>query len=145
MERKKPITLFLGGNDTLLTPERVDRQKNELQFHLERNADNKNVWALLLRNPFRQRRRPVDASVGLARGTAELTEATFIFRARRTGVLLMWAWLCLLVVCITVFFWMVFRRGLLRDAGPTSPYSLGRCQMAVVLPHQRSVCDHLDY
>jgi hypothetical protein len=34
------------------------------------------------------------------------------------------------MVCIAVFFWMVRRRGLLRNAGPASPYSLGRCQMA---------------
>jgi hypothetical protein len=128
--QNKSITLFLNGIDTLVAPEIVDKKKNELQFRLERNADNKNVWAALLRDPFNHPKRRVDASVGLTRGPAETTNATFHFRVIRTKVWWIPAWVSLLVVCLAVFTWLVATRGLLNDQGPTTPFSLGRCQMA---------------
>lgn len=128
--QNKPMTLFLNGNDTLVTPERTDTQKSEVQFRLERNADNKKVWAALLRDPFHNSERHVEASVGLASSRAEpAINAWFTLNVFQTA---WWvsAWLVLLLACLLVFGWLVAKHDLLRDGRAPSPFSLGRCQMA---------------
>lgn len=126
----KPVTLFLDGNDTGLRPEAVDIGVAAMRFHLERNADNKNVWAALLRYPFFVPSRAVRASIGIAGQMPEPAEkATFTLKIVNWAWYA-YAWVVLLAVLTGYFFWLAARRDLLRDGPKPNPYSLGRCQMA---------------
>ena len=131
IKQKKAVTLYLDGNDSGISPEGVDRKTSRLRFRLERNADNKKIWATLLRDPFLQQKRFVEASVGLSGGAAAVNaeDATFtllvIYWAGYA-----WAWLLLLIAVLGIFSWLVVERDILRDGPKPHPYSLGRCQMA---------------
>jgi hypothetical protein len=131
VKQKKQLTLFLDGNDTGIVPEAVDRKSATLQFHLERNADNKKIWAALLRDPFHNQTRTVETSVGLAGAAAVPAEGRAAFTLVVVHwALYAWAWLALLVVLLFIFGWLVVKRDLLRDGPRPNPYSLGRTQMA---------------
>lgn len=129
---KKAISLFLDGIDTGIGPEAIDRKNATVRFHLERNADNKNVWASLLRDPFNHPTRSVDASIGFTGGAAVPAADNPV-----TFTLLVvywawyaWAWLLLLIVLLASFGWLVVKRSVLRDGPKPAPHSLGRTQMA---------------
>jgi len=128
-KQNKTITLFLDGNDTGIAPEAIDRQAGILQFHLERNADNKKVWSALLRDPFHHPQRKVKASVGLG-GVAEPADNSLF-----TLEVVKWAWyaylwLILMIALLVLFGWLVAKRNILRDGPEPCPFSLGRSQMA---------------
>jgi hypothetical protein len=131
VKQKKPVTLFLNGNDTGIAPEALDRKAATLRFQLERNGDNKKVWEPLLRDPFHNQTRPVEASVGLAGGAAvpAESEATFTLKVVNWA-LNAYAWLALLIILLVAFGWLVVNRNILRDGPKPHPYSLGRAQMA---------------
>jgi hypothetical protein len=133
VSQKKPLTLFLDGNDTGTVPEAIDRKAATptLRFHLERNAYNKKIWAALLRDPFHHQTRPVEASVGLTGDVAvpAARGATFTLVVVHWAWYA-WAWLALLLVLLGVFGWLVNKRDMLRDGPKPNPYSLGRSQMA---------------
>lgn len=128
-KQKKDVTLYLNGRDTFVAPEGIDRVNGTLQYHLERNADNKAVWSSLLRFPFKNKTRLVEASAAMS-GTPAVDATNNNF----TLVIVKWAWyawlwLLLLIVVLVVFFWLVKKFCLLCDTAG-GPYSLGRCQMA---------------
>jgi hypothetical protein len=131
-KQKKAVTLYLNGNDTFITPERVDREANELQFHLERNSDNKKVWSSLLRFPFDDdSKRYVDASVGISGGPAVPADGNATFML----IVVKWEWyaylwLLGLLVLLAVFALLAGKYDILRDGPKPAPWSLGRCQMA---------------
>lgn len=128
-KQNKSVTLFLNGNDTGLSPEKVDRAAGRLQFHLERTSDNKKLWSSLLRDPFaHDGKRSVNASIGIAAGSPADTGRVFLLRTIK-HVWYTWLWFLLLVAVLAWFAFLAVKRGLLRDA-PNGPYSLGRCQMA---------------
>jgi len=130
----KDLTLYVNGSDTNLRPEATDLEKDTLQFHLERTAENKKLWSALLRQPFRyETRYGVKASISIDHREAAPSDATFnLLVVTWTN----WAktWLILLVVFVILLIWLSWQYELLRD-GPAinnmkQPYSLGRCQMA---------------
>jgi hypothetical protein len=127
---KQSVTLFLNGNDTSISAESVG--PTTMQFRLDRNTDNKKIWAALLRDPFHYpSTRFVEASIGLAGGVAVLPGVG----ARFTLVVAHWdwyatAWLTLLAVMLVVFGWLAWKRDILRDGPRPAPFSLGRTQMA---------------
>lgn len=127
-KQRKVVTLYLNGNDTLIAAEGMNLAAKELRFQLQRNSDNKAVWAALLRDPFKRRPRPVDASVGMSGGIpVEAEKATFHLVTVKWAWYA-WAWLVLLLLVLVFVF---LERDMLRDFGsPEHPYSLGRCQMA---------------
>jgi hypothetical protein len=131
IQQKRPVTLFLDGNDTGIAPEALNREAATLQFHLERNGDNTRTWAALLRNPFQHQTRPVEASVGLMGGAVVPADgpATFTLVVVHWAWYA-WAWLFLLVVLLVIFAWLVLKRDILRDGPKPNPSSLGRSQMA---------------
>ena len=131
--QKKQVTLFLNGNDTGILPQKTDRDGATLRFRLERNASdsqNKRIWSELLRNPFFDEDRNVEASVGLAGGVAEpASGSTFelsIIQVRWYA----WLWALVLIAVLIAFGWLAAKKDLLRDGPRPAPYSLGRCQMA---------------
>ena len=133
VKQKKPLTLFLDGNDTGIAPEALDRKAATLtlQFHLERNGDNKKIWAALLRDPFLHQTRPVEASVGLTgAGAVPAAGAATFSLVVVHWAWYAWAWLLLLVALLVIFGWLVVKRDILRDGPKPNPYSLGRSQMA---------------
>jgi hypothetical protein len=126
----KTVTLFLDGNDTGISAEAIDRKAFTLQFHLERNDDNKRVWATLLRDPFRHQTREVRASVGFAGGVAVPASApTFTLQVVNWSWYSL-LWLALLICLLVALWWLAVKHNLLRDGPSPCPYSLGRSQMA---------------
>jgi hypothetical protein len=128
--QSKTVTLFLDGKDTGIAAQAIDRENGNLTYHLERTADNKSVWAGLLRDPFDNHERQVKASVGL-KGEVPVPadKSTFTF------VVVKWAWyaygwLVLMIGVLVLFGWLALTRDILRDGPKPCPYSLGRCQMA---------------
>jgi hypothetical protein len=128
----KKMTLYLNGNDTSITPDRYDDAANQLVFHLERTAENKEVWMALLRDPYKPPRR-VLVTVGVANAPPLTSEAQF------TLIVVKWAWyawlwILLLIIVLIAFFWLARKRDILRDGPPVNgnpqPYSLGKTQMA---------------
>jgi hypothetical protein len=130
----KQVSLFINGNDTGIAPEAIDRKEGTLQFLLDRNGDNKDVWEPLLRYPFAHKTRQVKASVGLKGESNADSSATF------TLVVVAWVWyagfwLGIILIFLAAFFWLAIKHSLLRDGPPIDantprPWSLGRCQMA---------------
>jgi hypothetical protein len=129
-KQKKTVTLYLEGNDTLIVPESIDPRNNQLRFHLERNSDNKKIWAPLLRDPFHHQTRPVEASLGLSGTRAVPAESSTFELAVVRWEWWAWAWLAALVLLLILFGWLVRRYDMLRDGPRPRPYSLGRAQMA---------------
>jgi hypothetical protein len=130
MKQKKAVTLYLDGNDTLIEPEGIDRDNNRLQFRLERNSDNKKIWASLLRDPFHHSIRRVEASIGMSGSPSVPAEKSSFDLAVVRWEWWAWAWLAALVLLLVLFGWLVRKRDMLRDGPKPCPYSLGRCQMA---------------
>jgi hypothetical protein len=129
----KKITLYLNGQDTKITPDIYDDATNQLTFHLERTADNKNIWTALLREPYKAPHRNVLVTVGVLDSPPLTSNAHF------TLVVVKWAWyawlwILLLIVVLIAFFWLASKRDILRDGPPVNgslqPYSLGKTQMA---------------
>ncbi len=129
----KKVSLYLNGRDTKITPDIYDDAKNQLTFHLERNADNKDIWTALLREPYKAPHRDVLVTVGVADSPPLTSNAHF------TLVVVKWAWyawlwILLLIIVLIAFFWLAAKRDVLRDGPPVNgtrqPYSLGKSQMA---------------
>jgi hypothetical protein len=129
----KKITLYLNGRDTKITPDIYDDAKNQLTFHLDRNADNKDIWTALLREPYKAPHRNVLVTVGVLDSPPLTSNAHF------TLVVVKWAWyawlwILLLIIVLIAFFWLATKRDILRDGPPVNgnpqPYSLGKSQMA---------------
>lgn len=131
---QKDITLYINGVDTGTTREAIYPADGALQFHLERTANNKNLWSALLREPFLNWTRPkVTATIGIDHGAAAPTNAHFTLVVVKF-VWYSWLWLIALVLFLIAIFVLAKKHGLLRDGatvdGVPPPYSLGRCQMA---------------
>ena len=129
----KKVSLYLNGRDTKITPDIYDNAKKQLTFHLDRNADNKDIWTTLLREPYKAPHRNVLVTVGVADSPPLTSNAHF------TLVVVKWAWyawlwILLLIIVLIGFFWLAAKRDILRDGTPVNgirqPYSLGKSQMA---------------
>ncbi len=130
----KKITLYLNGKDSGLTPDIYDDQRNQLTFHLDRNADNKSLWMALLRDPYDSPHRPVLVTVGVG-GSNPLTSGDLqITLVAVNWAWYAWLWIALLIIVLVAFFWLAAKRDILRDGPPVNgkpqPYSLGKSQMA---------------
>ncbi len=131
--QQKEVTLYLNGKDSSLSPEVKNPEDGKLQYHLERNPDNKTLWASLLRNPSdHDKPRIIKVSVAIS-GTSAVKATAGANNYFNFGVVRMtwdsWLGLIVLVSMLIVFFWLAKRFCLLCD-GPNGLYSLGRCQMA---------------
>lgn len=134
---QKPVTLFINGSDTGLTPIATDRQAGLLGYKLERTTQNAELWKPLLAEPFGQRGAALRISVGVAAG-APLDKAAGADTALPFNKLWVdaWTWgaavLVLVVVVLTLYFGK--HSDMLRDsasvAGTRQSYSLARVQMA---------------
>lgn len=125
--------LALRGN----YPEELDVSKNQVFFHLQITAENKQAWVDLLGAPSGIRR-PVTFSVGLENqspfdsvyDSSNPVELTVI--SPWYGVIA----LIVVVVNLSVFIWLARKTSIIRGPGPKPtgaklrPYSLGRTQMA---------------
>jgi len=129
----KKITLYLNGKDSLLTPDIYNDANNQLTFHLERTADNKDVWTGLLRQPYKSPHRSVLATVGVT-GSSPLTSDSSFTLVVVKWAWYSWLWILLLIIVLIAFFWLAKKRDILRDGPPINgnpqPYSLGKTQMA---------------
>jgi hypothetical protein len=129
----KKISLYLNGRDSLLTPDIYNDASNQLTFHLERNADNKDVWTGLLREPYKSPHRSVLVTIGVA-GSPPLTSDSSFTLVVVKWAWYAWLWILLLIIVLIAFFWLAAKRDILRDGPPVNgnrqPYSLGKTQMA---------------
>jgi hypothetical protein len=131
-DQKKAITLYLDGKDTKIEPEAIFRDSKQLRFYLDRNPDNKGVWAPLLRNPFNYPKRTVQASIGIASivgATPVKSSAPFVLKVISLEGYV-WFLLILLIVFLVAFGYLAWKTDILRDGKRPAPYSLGRIQMA---------------
>ena len=145
------IRLFIEGRMMkALEPESgaPKEDEGELQFHLQRNSQNDEIWADILGSPGTDSnsftRKAVEISVGLENGYAEQTMVTgsnkFSIQRIKKG----WFIGCNLLFIVYLFFLIskAKKTTLLRDRGIDAslvgisrgnilgPYSLGRVQMA---------------
>jgi hypothetical protein len=129
----KKISLYLNGRDTKITPDIYDNEKHLLTFHLERTADNKDIWTALLREPYKAPHRDVLVTVGVADSPPLTSNAHFILVVVKWAWYA-WLWILLLIIVLIAFFWLAAKRDILRDGPPVNgtrqPYSLGKSQMA---------------
>lgn len=147
--KKAQIKLFLDGREIdniapISGAPKIDSTgTGELQFKLDRNADNDNAWATLLGSPaigsqFFKRR--TEVSIGLAGSNAIPSDIHFeMVRIKKV-----WFWFCFfgLLVYMVIIIILSIKSDLLRDRpldisslGQTATvnrmqYSLGRFQMA---------------
>ena len=149
----RDIALFLDGREIKgIVPESGAPQPeiDELQFHLQRNADSDEAWADLLGAPSRPHLlyRPTPLSVGLAGDYALASDVKEDrFALVRADPLWLLVCIALLAASVVAILWAATRTNMLRDSGadPTGtmtgrifkkprpklrPYSLGRVQMA---------------
>jgi hypothetical protein len=129
----KKITLYLNGRDTKITADIYNATDHQLIFHLERTADNKEIWTALLRHPYRGSHRDVLVTVGVA-DSPPLTSAAHFTLVVVKWAWYAWLWIALLIIVLMAFFWLAAKRDILRDGAPVNgnrqPYSLGKSQMA---------------
>src|SRR5215210_453868 len=141
---KKPLQLYLNGLPLAGVPAVYYKACGKetgcldkplgyrlLRFHLVRNDDSKDTWALLLSRAGREKR-TVEVSVGMA-GCAEgctaiSTPMSIQLEVIRPG------WLARFVVVMALLLasllLLAYRTALLHDRGLDSAWSLGRSQMA---------------
>jgi hypothetical protein len=137
LAKQKPVVLFINGSDTTLTPVATDRQDRQLEFRLERTAQNAELWKSLLAEPFVKPSAELRISVGVA-GAAPLDKATGADSALPLKKVKVdnWAWAAAILVLIVIMLTVYFGKNsdMLRDspavAGTRQTYSLARVQMA---------------
>ena len=129
---------FLNGRAIRgVYPEEIHPDQNRLHFHLEINAESKEVWTDLLGEPDGLTR-PVTFSVGVENQSpfesvyGEENRIPLTIISRTYGVV------AFLVVLFTLvlFVWLAQKTNIIREPGPNpvgarkKPYNLGRTQMA---------------
>ena len=132
---KTPVTLWIDGRDTKLTPSALNDSTQWVRFRLERNERNRDLWSDLLYKPFAETTRDVTVSLGpgapLQVPATSNTRVTLIKIEPNHAA----AWLALLLAFVIAFVWLARRTDIVRDGKSTDPanrqpYSLGRVQMA---------------
>jgi hypothetical protein len=134
---QKPVTLYIQGLDSTLTPSGIDYDNGILTFTLDRNEKNKEVWKGLLYAPLDDPTTSMALSVGVAetRPLPRAPKAPTILRLQK--LYLDWTvklWALLLLAVFASILYAAAKSDLLRD-GPTiggtkQTFSLGRTQMA---------------
>jgi hypothetical protein len=136
-KQQKNITLFVNGVDTGVLAQKVDAVMGTMTFPLDRNQQNKDVWAPLLYDPLFTRQEELAISAGL-HGDGPLprlatSNMKIIFdKLYLEG--LMWLWVVLIFAIVVATVLYARNSDMLRD-GPKvgtvrQTYSLARVQMA---------------
>ena len=131
----KSLQLYLNGmplagvEPVLL---KTDYKISGVRFELRRTDESKDTWAALLGKPKQTEIDDVKVSLGVAdckEGCADITNpvAIHLVAIRKDWLFFFFAVLLLIAV---VLVWLAVTRGLLRDRGPGTPWSLARTQMA---------------
>jgi len=134
---QQPVTFFINGVDSGLTPVGVDHDSGQLIFILDRTEDNKALWQPLLYAPLFDRMTTMHASVGI-RGRHPLSRVEGANLDLRLNKLYLdwtsWLWFALLAAVVIALVLFARRSDMLREgptvAGTRRPYSLARSQMA---------------
>lgn len=119
LKGKDPVVLHKDGN------------MSGVRFELVRTEDSKDTWAALLGRP-RTAETDVDVTLGpkdCGEGCKGMTNPLQIHLVALRKGWAFWFVLALLLLLILLV-WLAVTRGLLRDRGPGSPWSLARTQMA---------------
>lgn len=145
------IRLFINGrmiNNIEPISGAPDKDEGTLQYRLDRNTDNDEIWADILGAPELLTDKffvkPVKISVGLENEYAIEAPGTSDYNFQLIRIHKGWFWWCFfgLAFYIVVMYRMIKKHGLLRDRGidltkigiadgnVNRPYSLGRFQMA---------------
>lgn len=125
--------LYLNGHPIPETP-KVDVPNNLLSFDLERTDSNKKDWATVLGRPDAFTRK-VPVTVGFSDGSTLPSDSSIDFTIIRSSVSFR-GLLGAYVLVVVLFFRLVRSSSIVRDSNPdpsskqTTPYSLGRTQMA---------------
>ena len=135
--QQKAITLFVNGIDTGVVAQKSDAMLGTMTFPLDRNQNNKALWAPLLYDPVFQRREDMTISVGLQGETALPRLATSNMKIIFDKIYLeglMWLWVVLIVAIVIATILYARNSDMLRDGpgvdGVRQTYSLARVQMA---------------
>lgn len=136
-KQQKDVTLFVNGVDTGVLAQKVDSVLGTMTFPLDRNQQNKDVWAPILYDPLFERTEELAISAGL-HGDAPLprlaTSNMKITFDKLYLVGLMWLWVVLIFAIVVATVLYARNSDMLRD-GPKvgtvrQTYSLARVQMA---------------
>jgi hypothetical protein len=134
---QKAVTLFVNGVDTGVLAQKTDAVMGTMTFPLDRNENNKAVWAPFLYDPLFTRREEMAISVGL-HGEKPLprlaTSNLKIIFDKLYLVGLMWWWVVLVFAIVIATILYARNSDMLRDGphvgGVRQTYSLARVQMA---------------
>ncbi len=130
----KPLQLYLNGMplkgvDPVILHK--DEKMSGVRFELVRTDDSKDTWAALLGRP-NTARMAVDVSLGPKDCGEVCTSMTNPLQIHLVALRKWWAllFIAVLILLLVLLVWLAVTRGLLRDRGPGSPWSLARTQMA---------------
>lgn len=134
-EANAPITLWVDGRDTKLTPQGFDDAANAIRFRLDRNDENDAIWKSLLHDPFTQPQQEFIVSTGAGAPLRAASGANNRLTLVKIVPLHTLGWMAALLVLILAFLWLarntdIVRSGPQYEDGTRQPYSLGRVQMA---------------
>jgi hypothetical protein len=136
-KEQKHITLFVNGIDTGVVAQKSDPVSGTMTFPLDRNEQNKAIWAPFLYDPIFHRQEEMGIGVGLHGDSALPRLATSnltITFDKLYLVGLMWLWVVLILAIVAATILYARNSDMLRD-GPKvgderQTYSLARVQMA---------------
>jgi hypothetical protein len=131
---EKPLLLYLNGMPLKgVSPVILHKDGNMsgVRFELVRTEDSKDTWAALLGRP-RTMQTDVEVSLGPKDCGAGCTSMTNSLPIHLVALRKGWAFwfVAVLLLLLALLVWLAVTRGLLRDRGPGSPWSLARTQMA---------------
>lgn len=134
-DRKQSVILYLNGQAIpSVVGQIVDREKQLVLFHLERTAADANKWSSLIGAPPLTGREAGRVTLGVSAGLdesgpwARTDAAAITFLIYEPAAF--WCGFGVLAAAVVVMILLAANTAILRDGGPGTSFSLGRCQMA---------------